>query len=54
VQRNLVATALLSMSSIILLCLLNELIEVDKIGPMFWICLVLIYRAEMWQAKELA
>lgn len=49
VQRNLVATALLSLFSIVLLCFLNELIEVDKIGPMFWIGLLLIYKAETWQ-----
>lgn len=47
----------LLLSTIACLCVitmhstLNELIEVDKVGAMFWLSFLLIYKVEMWETK---
>lgn len=44
--------ASLSLCTILFHSLLNEMIEVDKVGVMFWICLVLIHKVEIWDEKN--
>jgi len=41
-----------SLSIIMLYILLNELIEVDKIGAMFWLSMVFIHKIECWEDEE--
>lgn len=48
--RNVVLAATLSLVVIIFHLLLNELIEVDKIGSMFFVGLALLIRVESWLA----
>ncbi|MDX2249330.1 MAG: O-antigen ligase family protein [Bacteroidia bacterium] len=50
--RSILMMALLSLITILFHSLLNELIEVDKIGPMFWLCLVIIHKLEVWHEKK--
>ena len=50
--RSILMMAMLSLSTILFHSLLNELIEVDKIGPMFWICMVIIHKLEVWHDGE--
>jgi len=47
VQRVVLA-ATLSLVVIIFHLMLNELVEVDKIGPVFFVCLALLVRAKSW------
>ncbi|MEM8898108.1 MAG: O-antigen ligase family protein [Bacteroidota bacterium] len=44
--------ALLSLVSIILHSALNELIEVDKVGAMFWIDLLIIHKVQIWYERR--
>jgi O-antigen ligase len=46
--RRVVLAASMSLVVIIFHLTLNELIEVDKIGPVFFICLALLVRAQSW------
>nr|WP_233454660.1 O-antigen ligase family protein [Hymenobacter negativus] len=46
--RRVVLAASMSLVVIIFHLTLNELIEVDKIGPIFFICLALLVRAQSW------
>ena len=46
--RRVVLAASLSLVVIIFHLTLNELVEVDKIGPVFFICLALLVRAQSW------
>ncbi|MBO2008153.1 O-antigen ligase family protein [Hymenobacter negativus] len=46
--RRVVLAALLSFVVIVFHLTLNELVEVDKIGPVFFICLALLVRADSW------
>ena len=46
--RSMLLMALLSFTTIILHSLLNELIEVDKIGAMFWLNMLVIHKVEVW------
>ena len=46
--RRVVLAASLSLVVIIFHLTLNELVEVDKIGPIFFICLALLVRAQSW------
>jgi O-antigen ligase len=46
--RRVVLAALLSFVVIVFHLTLNELVEVDKIGPVFFICLALLIRADSW------
>ncbi len=46
--RRVVLAAMLSLVVIIFHLTLNELVEVDKIGPVFFICLALLVRADTW------
>ena len=48
--RRVVLAAMLSLATIIFHLVLNELVEVDKIGPMFFICMALLVRADSWLA----
>lgn len=50
--RSILMMALLSLITILFHSLLNELIEVDKIGPMFWLCLVIIHKLEVWHEEK--
>ncbi|MBC8084143.1 MAG: O-antigen ligase family protein [Hymenobacter sp.] len=50
VQRVVLA-ATLSLVVIIFHLTLNELVEVDKIGPVFFVCLALLIRADSWLAE---
>jgi O-antigen ligase len=49
--RRVVLAALLSLVVIVFHLTLNELVEVDKIGPVFFICLALLVRADSWLAE---
>jgi len=46
--RRVVVAASLSFVIIIFHLTLNELVEVDKIGPVFFLCLALLVRADTW------
>jgi len=46
--RRVVLAATLSLVVIVFHLTLNELVEVDKIGPVFFICLALLIRADSW------
>ncbi|WP_083321991.1 O-antigen ligase family protein [Hymenobacter lapidarius] len=46
--RRVVLAAALSFVVIVFHLTLNELVEVDKIGPVFFVCLALLIRAESW------
>ena len=47
-----VLAAALSFVVIVFHLTLNELVEVDKIGPVFFICLALLIRAQSWLDAE--
>jgi len=47
--RGLTMGTMLSLITIIILCVLNDLIEVDKIGPFFWLNLLMIHKIERWK-----
>lgn len=47
-HKNLILAVTLSLSTILLHLLLNELVETDKIGVLFWVLLVCIYRLNQW------
>ncbi|MEL6589955.1 MAG: O-antigen ligase family protein [Bacteroidota bacterium] len=51
-RRSILMMATLSLCTILFHSLLNELIEVDKIGTMFWLCLVLIHKSEVWHEQD--
>ena len=51
-HRRVVLAAALSLVIISFHLLLNELVEVDKIGSVFFVCLALLIRAESWVAGE--
>ncbi|MCB2379036.1 O-antigen ligase family protein [Hymenobacter sp. BT635] len=51
-NRRVVLAAGLSLVVIIFHLLLNELVEVDKVGSFFYIALALLMRAEGWIAEE--
>ena len=46
--RRVVLAATLSLVVIVFHLTLNELVEADKIGPVFFVCLALLVRAESW------
>ena len=48
-RRTLVLMLVMSLSTILLHSFLNEMIEVDKIGAMFWLILTLIHLSEKWE-----
>ena len=50
--RRVVLAASLSFVIIVFHLALNELVEVDKIGPVFFICLALLVRADSWLKEE--
>ncbi len=50
--RRVVLAATLSFVIIVFHLTLNELVEVDKIGPVFFVCLALLVRCETWLAEE--
>lgn len=52
-RKSMLLMALLSFTTIILHSLLNELIEVDKIGAMFWLNMLVIHKIEVWEEEEL-
>ena len=45
--------AILSLSTILLHSALNEMIEVDKVGIMFWVNLVIIHKVESWHYESI-
>ncbi|MDX2284791.1 MAG: O-antigen ligase family protein [Bacteroidia bacterium] len=47
-RRTVLLGALFSLVTILLHSLLNEMIEVDKVGAMFWLNLLLIHKTEVW------
>ncbi len=49
--KTLLVGALLSLITILFHSILNELIEVDKVGPFFWLSLVLIHKVDVWNEK---
>ena len=51
-HRYVVLAAVLSLVVITFHLLLNELVEVDKIGSVFFVCLALLIRAEDWINEE--
>ena len=50
--RRVVLAASLSLVVIVFHLTLNELVEVDKIGPVFFICLALLVRCDSWLTAE--
>ena len=50
--KILLLTLILSLLSIIFHSLLNELIEVDKVGTMFWLILLMIHKIQTWHEKR--
>ncbi|GAC1375077.1 MAG: hypothetical protein NVSMB30_18760 [Hymenobacter sp.] len=52
--RRVVLAATLSLVIIVFHLTLNELVEVDKIGPVFFVCLALLIRCDSWLADEAA
>ena len=46
--KALVLASLLSLITILFHSVLNELIEVDKVGPFFWLSLVAIHKLDRW------
>ena len=52
--RRVVLAASLSLAVIVFHLTLNELVEVDKVGPVFFICLALLVRAESWLGETKA
>lgn len=52
--KNLVLIATLSLAVILIQICLNELIEVDKIGGMFWLALVIIQKVNIWEKEGIA
>ena len=50
--KSMLLMALLSFTTIILHSLLNELIEVDKIGAMFWLNMLVIHKIEVWKESS--
>ena len=53
-QRVLVKMALLSLCTIVLHSILNELIEVDKVGAMFWLNFVFIHKVDQWHGESVS
>ena len=49
--RRVVLAASLSLVVIVFHLTLNELVEADKIGPVFFVCLALLIRADSWLAE---
>ncbi|WP_201980597.1 O-antigen ligase family protein [Hymenobacter rubidus] len=49
--RRVVLAATLSLVVIVFHLTLNELVEVDKIGPVFFVCLALLVRSDTWLAE---
>ena len=47
-RKSIVYLALFSLTTILMHSLLNEMIEVDKIGPMFWLTMVIIHKSDIW------
>ncbi|MEM7375644.1 MAG: O-antigen ligase family protein [Bacteroidota bacterium] len=50
-RKSIVFLALFSLATILIHSLLNEMIEVDKIGSMFWLCLVVIHKSDIWHER---
>ncbi len=50
--RRIILAAVLSLVIILFHLTLNELVEVDKIGPVFFICLALLIRSESWLSGD--
>ncbi|MEO1585742.1 MAG: O-antigen ligase family protein [Bacteroidota bacterium] len=50
-HQNILMMVILGYCTILFHSLLNELIEVDKIGSMFWLSLVIIHKFEVWDAE---
>lgn len=48
-HRNIALTVTLSLIMILLQSTLNELIEVDKVGTMFWFNMMMIHKVEKWE-----
>jgi hypothetical protein len=51
-RKWLILAILMSESVIILHSFLNELIEVDKVGAMFWLGWVMVHKLEVWEDQE--
>lgn len=51
-RRSLLLMVLLSQMTILFHSLLNELIEVDKVGAMFWINWVIMDKLDQWHEQE--
>jgi len=49
--KALVLGALLSLVTILFHSILNELIEVDKVGPFFWLSMVMIHKVDVWSTQ---
>lgn len=52
--KTLLMALLLSLITIVFHSLLNELIEVDKVGAMFWLILLMIHKIEVWHETKTA
>ncbi|WNJ20976.1 O-antigen ligase family protein [Pontibacter sp. G13] len=51
-RKSMISLALLSLIVILFQSLLNEMIEVDKVGPMFWLNMVILHKLEVWQDER--
>ena len=52
--RSILMLSLLSFSTILFHSLLNEIIEVDKIGPLFFLNMLLIHKVGLWHEKRIS
>ena len=52
-RRNILMMAMLGYITILFHSLLNEFIEIDKEGPIFWMSLVLIHKSEIWHEESI-
>ncbi len=52
-RRNILMMVMLGYITILFHSLLNEFIEIDKVGPMFWMSMVLIHKSEVWHEESL-
>ena len=51
-RKTMIMMVMISLLTIQAFIFLNELIEVDKIGPMFWLALTIIHQTERWHEAE--
>jgi O-antigen ligase len=51
-RQSVIIMVMLCLVGVQMFSLLNEQIEVDKVGPFFWLCLTLLHLATQWNARD--